>query len=42
MTCSDMFSVMNGDVTTKTDLENALIKAFPAKKTVIGQAFDRY
>ena len=42
LTCSDIFSVMNGDVCTRTELENALIKAFPAKKTVIGQAFDRY
>ena len=42
MTCSDIFSVMDGEVCTGTELENALIKAFPAKKTVIGQAFDRY
>ena len=42
MTCSDIFSVLDEDVDDRSDLQNALIKSFPAKTTVIGQAFDRY
>ena len=42
VSCSDIFSVLNGDVNTRNGLQNALIKAFPAKRTVIEQAFDRY
>ena len=42
MTCSDILSVLTDEVYTKSDLQHALIKAFPARKTVIEQAFDRY
>ena len=42
MTPSDFFSVLEKDVDSKTELENALIKKFPAKTALIGQAFDRY
>lgn len=42
MSCQDFFSVLDSDTDSKDELENALIKAFPAKKSVIDQAFDRY
>lgn len=42
ISCSDIFSVLDEDVDSRSDLENALIAAFPSKKTVITQAFDRY
>ena len=42
MTCSDFFSVLTSEVDSKADLKNALIKAFPTKKSVIEQAFDKY
>ena len=42
MECSDFFSVLDEDVDSREDLENALIKAFPSKKSMIIQAFDRY
>ena len=42
MSCSDFFSVLDKDVCTREKLENALIAAFPAKKSMISQAFDRY
>lgn len=42
MECSDFFSVLDEDIDSREDLENALIKAFPSKKSMIIQAFDRY
>ena len=42
MSCSDIFSVLDEDVDSKEDFEKALITAFPTRKTIITQAFDRY
>ena len=39
---SDIFSVLEGNVTTKDELKSALIRNFPQKKTVIEQGFGRY
>ena len=42
MTPSDFYSVLGEDVVSKAELKNELIKKFPAKTALIGQAFDRY
>ena len=42
ITASRIFSVLNSDVTEKSALEDALIEAFPLKKTIISQVFSRY
>ena len=42
ITSSQIFSVLNGDVTDKAHLKDALLKSFPAKKNIIQQVFDRY
>lgn len=39
---SDIFSVLEGNVTTKADLKSALIRNFPQSRTVIEQVFSRY
>lgn len=39
---SDIFSVLDADVTSKTALKTALINKYPAKRTVIDQVFSRY
>ena len=40
--CSDIFDVLEADVTSKSLLRSALINAYPAKRTVIEQVFNRY
>lgn len=42
MDCSDMFSVLHEDVTSRSALKEALKSAFPEKTTVIEQVFSRY
>ena len=42
LTRSDMFSVLEGNITTKADLMSSLIRNFPHKRTVIEQVFNRY
>ncbi len=39
---SDIFSVLEGNVTSKDELKSALIRNFPQKRTVIEQGFGRY
>ena len=42
MSRSDIFSVLEGNVTTKEDLKTALMRHYPQKRTIIEQAFGRY
>ena len=42
VTTSQMFSVLGSKVTDKAALQDALIEAFPLKKTIISQVFSRY
>ena len=39
---SDIFSVFDENVVTRSDLKSALIRSFPHKSTVIEQSFGRY
>ena len=39
---SEIFAVLDGTVTSKSSLKNALLLAYPAKRTVIEQVFNRY
>jgi hypothetical protein len=39
---SDIFSVLEGNVTSRDELKNALIRNFPQKRYVIEQGFGRY
>ena len=40
--CSDIFTVLGADVTSKAALKTALINEYPAKRTVVEQIFSRY
>jgi hypothetical protein len=42
LSTSDMFSVLGADVKSKSSLKEALISAFPSRKSVIEQVFNRY
>ena len=42
VTRSEIFSVLEGNVSTKDDLKSALIRNLPQKRTVIEQVFSRY
>jgi hypothetical protein len=42
LTRSDIFSVLEGNIASKTDLKSALIRNFSQKRTVIEQVFSRY
>ena len=42
LTRSDIFSVLEGNISSKDDLKSALIRNFPQKRTVIEQVFSRY
>ena len=42
LSCADIFSVLSEDIVSIDALRNALIAAFPSKKSMIEQAFDRY
>lgn len=42
LTRSDIFYVLEGNITTKSDLQSSLIRTFPQKRTVIEQVFSRY
>ena len=37
-----IFSVLTGDVVSKSALKSALLAAYPTKRTVIEQVFSRY
>ena len=39
---SDIFAVLTDEVTSQSELRNALISAYPKKRTVIEQVFSRY
>ena len=39
---SDIFAVLDGTVASKSSLKNALLLAYPSKRTVIEQVFNRY
>ena len=39
---SEIFSVLDASVNTRTALKNALMLALPAKRDVIDQVFNRY
>lgn len=39
---SDIFSVLEANVTTKEELKSALIRSYPHKRTIIEQVFGRY
>lgn len=41
-TSSDIFSVLEPDVTSKSALKTALVNKYPARRTVIEQVFNRY
>ena len=41
-TCNEIFSSLDDDVTSRSDLEQELISRFPSRKTKIVQAFDKY
>lgn len=40
--CSDMFSVLDEGITSRTSLKSGLISAFPTRKNLIEQVFSRY
>ena len=42
MTRSDIFSVLDEDVTNREELRKALIATFPEKRTIVEQVFGRY
>ena len=42
LSASQMFSVLESGVTGKAALQDAMIEAFPLKKTIISQVFSRY
>ena len=42
ITASEIFAVLDGSVTSKASLKNALISAYPAKRSTIEQVFNRY
>ena len=42
VTESQMFAVLNADVTDKSKLKNALLAAYPTRKAMIEQVFSRY
>ena len=42
MSASEIFSVLDRDVTSRTQLKSAMIMAFPEKREVIEQVFNRY
>jgi hypothetical protein len=39
---SELFSVLTSEVVSKADLKESLISAFPSRKSVIEQVFNRY
>ena len=42
MTCTEIFDVLDEDVTSVKNLERALITEYPTQRSVIEQAFDKY
>lgn len=42
LTASQLFSVLDGDVTDRSELKAALMEEFPLRKVVIEQVFSRY
>ena len=42
MTCTDLFRALKSDVTSRDDLQDALITLFPEQERTISQVFNRY
>ena len=42
LTASEIFSVLDNSVTSKTELKSRLLVAHPNKRTIIEQVFSRY
>ena len=42
VSCSEIFSVLDQTVASRDDLRTALVAAFPTKRDVIEQVFNRY
>ena len=42
MTCTDLFRSLKADVTSRDDLQDALVMLFPAQERTISQVFSRY
>jgi hypothetical protein len=42
LSSSDIFSVLNDDVTSKESVKEALIMSFPEKREMVEQVFSRY
>ena len=42
MTCTDLFKSLKSDVTSRDDLQDALISLFPEQERTITQVFNRY
>lgn len=42
VTCSEIFSVLDDSVTSRSELKSALITAYPSDRTAIEQVFSRY
>ena len=42
MTCADLFKSLKSDVTSRDDLQDALIALFPERESTISQVFNRY
>ncbi len=42
LSCGDIFSVLDEDTDSVEDLEKALVMAFPSRRNVIAQIFERY
>ena len=42
MTCADIYKALKSDVTSRDDLQDALIMLFPEQERTISQVFSRY
>ena len=42
MTCTDLFKSLKSDVTSRDDLQDALIMLFPERERTITEVFNRY
>jgi hypothetical protein len=42
ISASEIFAVLDGTVTSKAALKNALLLAYPAERSIIEQVFNRY
>ena len=42
MTCTDIYKALKSDVTSRDDLQDALVTLFPEQERTISQVFNRY